>query len=144
MTCTRNAPALDADARAPTERTRLFDLVADTIDGALLPAVHDPMVTHQGRSTSRIVRHLALVDQFGPQVDEQDAREISALLDQQFTNVDDARAALLAAIDTGTLDGDTNTAALLQYFRNETTRQAPLVQPMLGRLATVELPDWRD
>ena len=139
-----NAPALDTDASAPTERTRLFDVVADTIDGALLPAVDDPMVKHQGRSMSRLVRHLALVDRFGPQVDALDAREIVALLDEQFGNVDDARAALHAAIDTGALDDEVHTDALLQYFRNETTRQAPLVQPMLGRLAAVELPDWRD
>jgi len=135
-------PAPATDAAAPTERTRLFELVADTIDGALLPAIDDPMTTHQGRSMSRLVRHLARVDQFGPQVDALECAEIGAILDTEVTDVDAARDALLAAVDTGALDDDAD--ALLQYFRNETTRQAPLVQPMLGRLATVELPDWRD
>jgi len=135
-------PAPATDAAAPTERTRLFELVADTIDGALLPAIDDPMTTHQGRSMSRLVRHLARVDQFGPQVDALECAEIGAILDTEVTDVDAARDALLAVVDTGALDDDAD--ALLQYFRNETTRQAPLVQPMLGRLATVELPDWRD
>ncbi len=134
----------DPAATAPTERTRLFDLVADTIDDSLLPAIDDPMVTHQGRSMSRLVRHLALVDRFGPRVGAQDAREISDLLDVELSDVDAARTALITAIDTGALDDGHHTDALLQLFRNETTRQAPLVQPMLGRLATVELPDWRD
>ena len=140
----RASAAVDTDSSTPTERTRLFDLVADTIDGALLPTIDDPMVTHQGRAMVRLVRHLALVDRFGPQVDAQDAHEIAAILDTELTTVDDARAALTAAIDAGALDGDAHTTALVQYFRNETTRQAPLVQPMLGRLATVELADWRD
>ena len=146
---TESAVAVASDvasaAGLPTERTRLYDLVADTIDGSLLPAIDDPMVTHQGRATVRLVRHLGLVDRFGPQVDAAGrAREIGALLDVEFAAVDSAAPYSPPAIDAGALDDDAHTAALLQYFRNETTRQAPLVQPMLGRLGTVELPDWRD
>ena len=141
----RGAAVDDADAGAPTERTRLYDLVADTIDGALLPAIDDPMVTHQGRAMVRLVRHLALVDRFGPQVDAQ-ARARDRRHPRRRVRHRRRRAyrCSIAAIDTGALDGPTNTNALVQYFRNETTRQAPLVQPMLGRLATVELADWRD
>jgi hypothetical protein len=140
-------PASETDANDVahlTERTRLFGLVADTIDGALLPEIEDPMTTHQGRAMVRLVRHLALVDRLGPAVDAHDRDEIAALLGRAATDFagtsgDDARDKLLAAIEAGELDDD----ALLQYFRNETSRHAPLVQPMLGRLATVELPDWR-
>jgi aminoglycoside phosphotransferase (APT) family kinase protein len=133
------------DATKRTERTRLFELVADTIDGALLPEIDDPMTTHQGRAMVRLVRHLALVDRLGPAVDAHERDEIGALLgraatDSTGTSADDAREKLLTAIEAGELDDD----ALMQYFRNETSRQAPLVQPMLGRLATVELPDWRE
>ena len=134
------APGPALDGAAPTERARLYDLVADTIDRALLPEIDDPLTTHQGRAMVRLVRHLALVDRFGPAVDAQDRAEIGALLDRHFTSGDDARAALLTAIEAGALDD----GALMQYFRNETSRHAPLVQPMLGRLATVELPDWRE
>jgi aminoglycoside phosphotransferase (APT) family kinase protein len=125
-----------ADDAASTGRTALYDIVAETFETTVLPALDDPMVAHQARAALRVLRHLSLADRIGDALERQSMDDLAPLLGHAVESLDAASAELAGLIDEGEFDD----SALLTYFARDTARQTALTRPMMGRLARVGAP----
>jgi len=121
---------------ASTARTALYDIVAETMDATVLPALDDPMVAHQARAALRVLRHLRLADRIGARIEQQSCDDLAALMGTGVTSLAEGTVELARRIDAGEFDD----AALLAYFGRDTSRQTALTEPMMGRLARVQAP----
>jgi aminoglycoside phosphotransferase (APT) family kinase protein len=119
-----------------TVRTPLYDIVAETMETTVLPALADPMVAHQTRAALRVLRHLRLADRIGAEIEQQTRDDLASLLQHGVASLEAGTAELAGRID----DGDFDDAALLAYFARDTSRQTALTEPMMGRLARVQAP----
>jgi aminoglycoside phosphotransferase (APT) family kinase protein len=122
---------------APTNRSRLYGIVDETLSEVVLPALREPLVAHQTRAAVRVLRHLELADRIGADLEREDRHDLAVLLGGSVTSVSDGAAELAARVDDGRLS---DPAALLGYFARDTSRQNALCRPMMGRLALVQAP----
>src|SRR6202043_3374981 len=93
-------PVVDTSV-APTARTPLYDIVAETIGSTVLPALHDPMVAHQARAALRVLRHLSLADRVGAQIEQQTKDDLTSLLGVGVVSLTAGMAQLAQRIDDG-------------------------------------------
>jgi hypothetical protein len=128
-------PTIDTTVGS-TARTMLYDIVAETMDATVLPALDDPMVAHQARAALRVLRHLRLADRIGAEIEQQSVDDLVALMGTGVATLAGGTSELAGRIDAGEFDD----AALLAYFARDTSRQTALTEPMMGRLARVQAP----
>lgn len=113
----------------PTERTALYDGIVDDLRSIADTAGHGTVEI--AKSDAKVVKYLREYDRFGAEVEQRIIGVIAGLLGQTPTTLASADAALITAIEAGTVDF----AATLQAFAEIVAHEAQLAAPSSGNMA---------
>jgi aminoglycoside phosphotransferase (APT) family kinase protein len=100
-----------------------------TLRERLLPSLTDKYQIAQAKATLRTVRHLQQGLRYDRAIEEQESRELAALLNEDVDGPH-GRAMLAERLDADTVDHDAVLAYLGRHVQRETVRMAELLGPM--------------
>lgn len=129
---------LDPVPATGSEREGSLSFVRTTLRERLLPSLTEPHQIAQAKAALRTVRHLQQGERYDAPIEEQEARELSALLGHDVSAGTEGRRMLAERLDAGSVDDGAALAYLGRHVQRETVRMAELLGPM----ATTPLPKF--
>jgi aminoglycoside phosphotransferase (APT) family kinase protein len=118
-------------AREPSDADRLFDHVLGQLRDVVVPRVDDPLALQRTKGVARILKYLAEVQRDGAFYDAREIDDVEAALGGRPADVDEARAAMAAAVGTGRISA----VEYLEYVWRRVARENELLRPASGVMA---------
>jgi len=129
---------LEPAPQAGSEREGSLSFVRTTLRQRLLPSLTEPYQVAQAKAALRTVRHLQQGERYDVPIEEQEVRELTALLGDTVDGGAQGRRILADQLDAGVVDDAAALAYLGRHVQRETIRMAELLGPM----ATTPLPQF--
>lgn len=110
---------------------RSFAIALDDLRDVIVPRVSDQQAAVKAKGLARLVKWWRDIERFGPGFAAAEVAELSAALGKPFASLTQARAALGAAVQAGSIDQPT----AIRLCHAEVTRDSALMADAMGGLA---------
>jgi aminoglycoside phosphotransferase (APT) family kinase protein len=115
----------------PGEHAWAFDVALDEIRDTIVPGAASPFVAKRAKGLARLVKYLKEADRLGAVADEAERADLARVLGHEPASTREGRAAVCAAVETGTMTDE----AVVAYGVRRMARLTQIMRPAMGALA---------
>lgn len=126
-----DVPQLNLPDCPPSGIERTFDVALDELRHTIVPRVDDEPTAVRLKALARVIKFWQSDTRYSGTFETMELEELTAALGQRFITVREARAALVAAIRSRSLDD----ATLIRLLHQRMQRDAAVMAPVMGKLA---------